>query len=158
MDCSPSVHGISQARILEWVAISFSRGSSRPGDRTHVSCTGMQIFYHWVHQGSPPMYWHIKCSIIHTSFPGGSDGKESACDAEDPGLIPEFGRSHGEGNGNTLQYSCLENPMDRGVHGVSKSQTQLSDQHTYTHISMQWANNWLLKGMKYWCILQHGWT
>ena len=61
-------------------------------------------------------------------FPGGSDGKESACNARDPGLIPGSGRSSGEGNGYPLQYSCLENPMDRAawqtiVHGVSKSQT-----------------------------------
>ena len=61
-------------------------------------------------------------------FPGGSDGKESACKSGDPGLIPGSGRSPGEGNGNELQYSCLENPMDRGdwqaiVHGVAKSQT-----------------------------------
>ena len=60
------------------------------------------------------------------SFPGGSDGKESACDAGYVGLIPEWGRSPGEGNGNPLQYSCLENPMDEGawwatVHGVAKS-------------------------------------
>ena len=54
--------------------------------------------------------------------------KESACNAGDPGLIPGLGRSPGEGNGNPLQYSCLENSMDGGawwatVHGVSKSQT-----------------------------------
>ena len=65
-------------------------------------------------------------------FPGGSEGKESACKAEDPGLIPGLGRSPGEGNGNPLQYPCLENLMDRGawwaaVHGVIKSQAQLSD-------------------------------
>ena len=65
-------------------------------------------------------------------FPGGSDGKESACNAGDPGLIPESGRSPGEGNGYPLQYFCLENPMDRRawwatVHGVSKSQTRLSN-------------------------------
>ena len=64
------------------------------------------------------------------SFSGGSDGKESACSVEDLGLTPGLGRSSGEGNGNPLQYSCLENPMDRGawratVHGVAKSQTQL---------------------------------
>ena len=46
------------------------------------------------------------------SFPGGSDGKESACNAGDLRLIPGLGRSSGEGNGNPLQYSCLENPMD----------------------------------------------
>ena len=59
---------------------------------------------------------------------GGSDGKESACSARDPGLIPGLGGSPGEGNDNPLQYSCLENPMDRGawwatVHGASKSWT-----------------------------------
>ena len=48
-------------------------------------------------------------------FPGGSDGKESAYNAGDPGSMPESGRSPGEGNGNPLQYSCLENPMDRGA-------------------------------------------
>ena len=46
-------------------------------------------------------------------FPGGSDGKVSACNAGDPGSIPGSGRSPGEGNGNPLQYSCLENSMDR---------------------------------------------
>ena len=63
-------------------------------------------------------------------FPDGSDGKASACNAGDPGLIPGLGRSHAEGNGNPLQYCCLENPMDRGawwatVHGVAQSRTQL---------------------------------
>ena len=57
-------------------------------------------------------------------FPDGSDGKASACNAGDPGLIPGLERSPGEGNGNPLQYSCLENPTDRGawkatVHGVA---------------------------------------
>ena len=61
-------------------------------------------------------------------FFGSSDSKESACNAGDLGLIPGSGRSPGEGNGNPLQYSCLENPMDRGawwatVHGFAKSQT-----------------------------------
>ena len=61
-------------------------------------------------------------------FPGGSAGKESACNAGDPDTIPGWGRSPGEGNGNPLQYSCLENPMDRGawwttVHEVTKSGT-----------------------------------
>ena len=48
-------------------------------------------------------------------FPGDSDGKESACNVGDPGSIPESGRSPAEGNGNPLQYSCLENPMDGGA-------------------------------------------
>ena len=48
-------------------------------------------------------------------FPGGSNGKESACNTGDPDLIPELGRSPREGNGNPLQYSCLENSMGRGA-------------------------------------------
>ena len=65
-------------------------------------------------------------------FPGGSGGKESACSAGDPGSIPGSGRSPGEGNGNPLHYSCLENSIDRGawwvtVHGISKRLTQLRD-------------------------------
>ena len=65
---------------------------------------------------------------IHTyfmGFPSGSDGKESACNAGDLSLIPGLGRSPGEGNCYPLQYSCLENSMDRGawqntVHGITK--------------------------------------
>ena len=65
-------------------------------------------------------------------FPGGSDGKAAVYNAGDPGLIPGLGRSPGEGNGNPLQYYCLENPKDRGawlatVHGVAKSWTRLRD-------------------------------
>ena len=51
----------------------------------------------------------------YPGFPRGSDGKASACKARDPGSIPESGRSPGEGNGNPLQYCCLENPMDGGA-------------------------------------------
>ena len=53
--------------------------------------------------------------LIHELSPGSSAGEESASNAGDPGLIPESGRSPGEGNGNPVQYSCLENPMDGGV-------------------------------------------
>ena len=65
-------------------------------------------------------------------FPGGSDGKASAYNAGDLGLIPGMGRFPGEGNGKPLQNSCLENPMDRGawqatVHEVAKSRTRLSN-------------------------------
>jgi len=61
-------------------------------------------------------------------FPGGSDGKEYACNAGDLDSIPGSGRSPGEGNGNPLQYFCLEDSMDRGVwwatvYGITKSQT-----------------------------------
>ena len=65
-------------------------------------------------------------NMLSRGFPGGSDGKESACNAGNLSLIPGSGRSPGEGSGYPFQYSCLENPMDRGawqatVYGVSKS-------------------------------------
>ena len=67
-------------------------------------------------------------SNLDWGFPDTSDNKEHTCDAGDLGLIPGLGRSLGEGNGCPLQYSCLENSVDRGawwltVHGVAKSQT-----------------------------------
>ena len=75
----------------------------------------------------------------YLGFPGGSDGKSSAYNAGDQGSIPGLGRSSGEGNGNPLQYSCLENPMDRGawwavVHGVAKSQTRLNKLNVHAYI------------------------
>ena len=74
-----------------------------------------------------------ECIIIHLSvfnlrgFPGGSDSKKSICNAGDPGSIPRLGRCLEEGNGYPLQYSCLNNSMDRrawqaAVHEVTKSQ------------------------------------
>ena len=65
-------------------------------------------------------------------FPGGSDGKESACDAGDPASVPGSGRPPGEGNGYPLQYSCLENSMDRRMwwataHGVTE-ESDMSEQ------------------------------
>ena len=71
--------------------------------------------------------------IVHLlGFSGGSDGQESTCNAGDSGSTPGVGRSSGGGNGYPLQYSCLEDLMDRGAwlatgHGVAESQTQLSD-------------------------------
>ena len=67
-------------------------------------------------------------------LPGSIVGKEFACNAGDPGSIPGLGRSPGEGHGNPLEYSCLENSMDRGtwqalVCGATKSWTRLSDFH-----------------------------
>ena len=75
------------------------------------------------------------CSLtgsLESDFPGGLDGKESACNAGHLGSIPWLGRSLGEGNGYPLRYSCLENSTDRGawqatVHRVAKSWTGLSD-------------------------------
>ena len=68
----------------------------------------------------------VHSAIYIWGYPGGSDSKESACNAGHPSLIPGLGRSPREGNGNSLQFSCLENSIDRGawwttVHAVSKS-------------------------------------
>ena len=98
---------------------------------TRTSATGSSV--NWVH---PPWL---------SGFPGGTSGKKklhaNAEDTRNTSSIPGWGRSPGVGNGNPLQYSCLENCMDRGawratVHGVAKSQTWLSDwtyTHTHTH-------------------------
>ena len=64
---------------------------------------------------------------VQLSFPGGSNSKESACSAEDAGLIPGSGRSPGEGNGYPLQYSCLENSMDREVWWATEGGHKESD-------------------------------
>ena len=84
-------------------------------------------------------------------FPDGSDGKESAYNAGDPGSIPGWGSSPGEGNGNPFQYSCLENPVDRGAwcppQSVElQSRTKLSDFH-FTSVYMPISNSralWVL--------------
>ena len=139
-----SVHEISQARILEWVAISFSKGSSWPRDWTCVSCIGRRILHAeppgksiWVVTGQ--WFWTEREERFYTyprNFPGGSDAKESACSAGDIGLIPGLGRSPVKGNAYPFQYSCLENPMDRGAWwattacGVAESENNWA--HTYT--------------------------
>ena len=91
-----------------------------------------------------PFLW----MVYSLCFLCGSDGEESVCSAGDPGLILGLGRCPGEGNGNPLQYSCLENSMDRGawwatVHGITKSQTQLSD---YTCMLSCFYHLWGLLG------------
>ena len=83
----------------------------------------------------------------------GSEGKASACNMGDPDSIPGLGRCPGEGNGNPLQYSCLENPMDRGawwatIYGVTKSRTRLND-FTFTFNTYIWN-----LGRWYWWYLQ----
>ena len=89
---------------------------------TPVQFPGQKI--HWRRDRLP--------TPVFLGFPCGLTGKESARNARDLGLIPGLGRSPGEGNGNPLQYSCLENPMDKGawwatVHKVAKSRTRPSD-------------------------------
>ena len=77
------------------------------------------------------LFFWVSNIYVYSLFPGNSDGKESACNVGDPGLLPGWGRSLGEGNGYLLQYSCLENSMDREAcwatgYGVAKSWTRLS--------------------------------
>ena len=189
MDCSlpgSSIHGIFQARVLEWVGIAFSfffLGSHQTvlwPNNQQLSSLNTLIPLDWFRRPESPFAngWttflrpffpllfieivsagyflfrsskkaqrnpqetlslsHRKLSFILSSlltiwgFPGGSDGKESVCSAGDLGSIPGLGRSLEEGNGYPLQYSCLDNPMDRGawwatVHGVARSWTRLSD-------------------------------
>ena len=88
-------------------------------------------------------------SHSYMGFPGDTDGKEFACNAGDPGSIPELERSPGEGNSNPyIQYSCLENSKDRGawwttVHGVTKSRTRLSNWHfhfSFLHTGPPWTS------------------
>ena len=102
--------------------------------RQHLGTTvGLPIFFN-VSQGSFSFQCHFFKSLSTAGclgFPHSSVGKEFACNAEDLGSIPGSGRSLGEGNGNPLQYSCLENPMDRGawqatVHGVARVRHDLA--------------------------------
>ena len=83
-----------------------------------------------LHSPGLPTVFRFKCRFL--PCPGGWDGRESACNAGDLGSIPESGRPHEEENGYPLQYSCLENSVDReawqaAVHEVTKSQTGLRD-------------------------------
>ena len=92
----------------------------------------MYIYIHYrlimLYSRSLLSVYFIYSSVYSLGFPGCSDGKKSTCNAGDAGLIPGWGRSSGERNGNPLQYFCLENSMDRGacqatVHGIAKSWT-----------------------------------
>ena len=103
VDCSPpgsSIHGILQARILEWVAISFSRGSSQPRDQTQVSHIAGRRFNLWATRDVSQV------ARLVTNL---------AANAGDVGSIPGLGRSSREGNGNPFQHSCLGDPMDKGA-------------------------------------------
>ena len=90
-----------------------------------------KISHYTQHNRTGPLKYDLSqhvCHVLETfqkssnnfilGFPDGSDSKESACNAGDPGSIPGSGRSPGEGNGKPLQYSFLGNPMDRGLHGL----------------------------------------
>ena len=106
MDCSPlgsSVHGISQARILEWVAISYSRGSSWPRDQTHISCIGRRILYHWA-------AWEVHCTCI------------TVLKAKFEGLSLTFLKCSTSGSHNILGFiSHSYNSLDKFTHSFFKN-------------------------------------
>ena len=133
-------------------------GSSQIRDASLVSCVGRQFFtgeplrkptamlvcFFWITallSYSLPFKGFLNSSFVYIQgFPDGSSGKESACNERDLGLSPGLGRSPVEGNSYPLQYSGLENSMDWIVHGVTKSQTWLSDFHfhfVYIHRNIQ---------------------
>ena len=147
MDYSPldsSDNGIISARILEQVVISSSRGSSWPRDQIQVSyvyCIGRWIFFnHWFFT-----FWEAPCVCVYWAsqvVPVVKNPPANAGDTGDVGSIPGLGRSPGGGHGNPLQYSCLENPMDRrawwaAVHGVAKEldMTEATKHSQYIYIT-----------------------
>ena len=121
MDCSPpgfSVRGIFQARLLDWVAISSSRGSSQPRDQTCVSWVSYIIGRCFTPEPPGKQQYCYYCYF----FPGSSVVKNPPASAEDTGdlgLIPGSGRSPGGGNGNPLQYSCGKPHGQRSLAGYS---------------------------------------
>ena len=97
------------------------------------------------------LLWVVMVIKTQKDFPGDLDGKESACNVGELGLIPGLGRPPGEGTGNPLQYSCLEKFMDRGawratVHGVAKSRTRLKQvsmqARTFTSFTATSMSQW----------------
>ena len=118
--------------LTQWAWVWASSGTWwRTGRPVVLQSMGSQRVRHdWaIEQTNKQIHTHI-CVYMHTymGFLSGSDGKESACNAGHLDLIPEWGRSLGEGNGYLFQYCCLENSIDRGAwlatgHGVAKSWT-----------------------------------
>ena len=121
MDCSlpgSSIHGIFQARVLEWGAIAFSG--------KWPQWTPTSFLYLLNHKNILAKHWIYSSSQLWWDFPGGSDSKELTCNGGDKRSVPGWGRSPGGGHDNSLHYPCLENPTGREawratVHGVAKS-------------------------------------
>ena len=121
------LYGIFQARILEWVDFPFSRESSQPRDRTQVSCIAGRFFTSWATR---------KGLLANTG------------DIRDVGSILGLGRSPGGGHGDPFQYSCLENPLDRGawwvtVHRITECWMQLKWPHA--HVCISWYVLWTMR-------------
>ena len=106
-------------------------------DMRNLHETHISIFITKVLLAQSHAHPFIHCLCL--DFPGGSAGKESTCNAGDLGSMPELGRSPGEGKSYPLQYSGLENSMDCTVHGVTKSQTQLTSTSLVAFV-LQWQN------------------
>ena len=141
------IHGIFQARILEWAAVSFSREPSPPRDQTCVSCIDRWILYHWATREArmtlsstyfyicppcPSMSIHVHLSSMSSKFPVWLRWLRVCLQCGSLRFNPWIGNFPREGSGTLLQYSCLENPMNRGawwatVCGVTKSRTRLND-------------------------------
>ena len=140
--CMLSCFSCVQLFATPWTVAPQALFMDSPGKNTGVGChsflqgifltqgpnPNFLCLLHWQMGPLPPVppgkpllillpryfsHWFL-LSVLGPGFPAGSDGKASACNMGDPGLIPGSGRSSGEGNGNPLQYPCLENPMDRG--------------------------------------------
>ena len=99
-----AVHGVakSQTQLSNFTFFHFLQDQQLP----HIELEG---------GSTVPVFWKLICQSKLMGLPSGSDGKESACNAEDPASVPQSGRSPGEENDNPLQYSCLENSMDGGA-------------------------------------------
>ena len=104
-------------------------GTEEPGGLPSMGL--YRVRHNWSDLAAAAAWLHIREAM---GFPHSSLGKESACYAGDPGLIPGLGRSPGAGVGYPLQYSGLENSMDCIVHGVAKSQIRLSAFHLWLHM------------------------
>ena len=170
MDCSPpcsSAHGISQARILKWVAIAFSRGSSQPKHKTHISCIGRWILYHWaissynnicvclVAQSYLTLCDPMDCSLPSSSSHGDSSGKNNAvsCYALLQGIFPTQGSNPGLPNCRQFLYhlshqgsprilECVAYPL-QGIFQTQKSNRGLLHCWQILHqLSYQGRNKW----------------
>ena len=105
------------------------------------------VFQYWT-SWAVCIFWSlIPCQLLHLQmgFTGGSKVKASACNAGDLGSIPGLGRSPGEGNGNPLQYSCLENPMDGGAWWIMGKESDMTEWlHFLSFLSFSFANTFSL--------------
>ena len=126
-----------KGELAIWILTNPPHQSKRSADLEPCSSVCMLFTTEPVnsHIQTCPYLWLWDQAWQIEGFPDSSDGKESACNAGDPSLIPGLGRSPGEGKGYPLQYSDLENSMDCIVHGISKSQTWLSNFHSYIYMT-----------------------